>query len=188
MENIKNNDNKKDKLFKSVLIVFIVIIFAFSALVMYYRSQNKIVSMFGYSVCYVLTGSMEPYLEVGDVLLIKDEAQEEIEVDDIITFVSVSGPLAGNFVTHRVVEVLDEGEMYYYRTKGDANPAVDAEIVGYNQIEGVFDKKLTIAKTIMSVISNPFIFIMLVIIPLLVSLIMQFVNFVTETNSKEKSD
>ena len=179
-----------DKLITVLLIAFILVSFALSVTFTYYRSQNKLVNIFGYSVCYVITGSMEPELQVGDVILIKEMSADQILEGFIITYESRSGSMAGNYITHRVDSVqepLTENDEYYFRTKGDANSVVDAEIITIDQIKGVYQKKLPLLQFIVSMLSNPIIFIFAIIIPLLFSLIMQLVEFIiTLKESREE--
>lgn len=177
---------KIDKILVSILISFIVVSLILSVVFTYYRSQNKIVNIFGYSVCYVISGSMEPALEVGDAILIKDVAAEDIEVGDVITFMSQSGQLAGAYITHRVTSIT-VGENYFFTTKGDANSVADSEIVSFDQIEGVYQQKLAIIKAAISILDNPYIFVIFVVTPLIVSLIMQMVAFIVALQEKEET-
>jgi len=79
----------------------------------------------------VVSGSMQPIYNIGDVVLIRVDPNAEIGVGDVIAFKMENGPV----VVHRVIEVLEQG----YRTKGDANPDPDPFIV---------DRRLVIGKVI----------------------------------------
>ena len=70
----------------------------------------------------VMSGSMEPSIKTGSVALIETNLTDfnEIEKGDIITF-----DIGGSFVTHRVVDITEDGIV----TKGDANNARDPWIV-----------------------------------------------------------
>jgi len=81
----------------------------------------------------VLSGSMEPAIGPGDVIVVGDVAPAAIETGDVITF-SRSGEARPT--THRVVEVLREDGGPAFRTAGDNNPAADRELVRPEQIEG----------------------------------------------------
>lgn len=74
----------------------------------------------------ILSGSMEPALSPGDVVIVSDTAS--VEVGDIITF-SNGGSIP---VTHRVVGVQD-GQ---YVTKGDANGNPDTAPVAPGSVLG----------------------------------------------------
>ena len=85
----------------------------------------------------VLTGSMEPVIYPGDVILIKKINQERqlgsLAVNDVINF-----SRDNITVTHRIIEVLtDEAGNVSYRTKGDNNDSPDEEIVEPNDLNGI---------------------------------------------------
>ena len=111
----------------------------------------------------VLSGSMEPTYHVGALIYVKDVAPADITVGMPITFVVNEDLL---LATHRVVDIQvlttrqeqvldeagnpvldDEGNpvveeipldepTYYFRTKGDANDAVDGTPVHYKNVVG----------------------------------------------------
>ncbi|PKK95893.1 MAG: signal peptidase I [Tenericutes bacterium HGW-Tenericutes-4] len=175
-----------DKIISFILIAFIVIAGFSSLFFTYHKAQNKIVNIFGYSVYYVVTGSMEPYLEVGDVLLIKKTAAENIDEQDIITYQTTQGVLSGNFITHRVIKKNYVGENIVFVTKGDANSVADTEIITEQKIKGVFVRKIAIIKFLMSILSNVWNFLIFIILPLVVSLAMQLVDVVVQIRKKKE--
>ena len=169
-----------DKIVMSILIAFIIITTILSVFFTYYKSQNKAISLFGYSIFYVITPSMEPELIVGDVILVKSVDAEDINFNDIITYKSNYGLLSGNYITHRVDSIEGEGDSLIFRTKGDANDLIDEEIVTADKIMGVFQQKLAFIKFIMSLLSNKLVFLLIVIAPLFGFLVMHLINFFTE--------
>jgi len=76
----------------------------------------------------VLTGSMEPTLKVGDIVILKKVTRDEIQIGDIIAY-----RLHGNVVIHRVVNITGETIV----TKGDANAAPDPWEVSFKDVIGV---------------------------------------------------
>jgi signal peptidase I len=97
----------------------------------------------GYRFYTVLTQSMTPKADgssppggfnKGDIIIVKMCEAEEVVANDIITF--NPNPRDGEgkaFLTHRVLEVLDEVDGrkgIYFITKGDANPSEDPPIPG----------------------------------------------------------
>lgn len=69
----------------------------------------------------VSSGSMEPNLNVFDVLVVQgNDPFKELKKGDIIVFDRPSGH--DRVIVHRVAEILDE-DPRVIRTKGDANPA-----------------------------------------------------------------
>ncbi len=76
----------------------------------------------------VASQSMQPVLDSGDLIFIRKEPLENIEVGDIIAF-NVPSPydkLASSPTIHRVVEKLTENGETYFKTRGDNNFGVDS--------------------------------------------------------------
>lgn len=86
----------------------------------------------------VQSGSMSGTIEVGDLIIVHtfDESQE-LKKDDIVTF--WDGEPGGTLVTHRIMQITtdDDGKMAY-RTKGDANNAMDVNLVYPDDIVGIY--------------------------------------------------
>lgn len=78
----------------------------------------KAPSVLGISNAVVASGSMSGTLEVNDMIII--QRKQNYSSGDVITFKSQD-----HLVTHRIFGITDEG----FTTKGDANNAVDAELV-----------------------------------------------------------
>jgi len=87
---------------------------------------------FGWRVDAVLSGSMEPALKVGGVLVTYPVKVEEIKVKDIIIFYS---PMSGELTSHRVV-AMNHGSSVSFRTKGDANEDPDPFTVPASNVVG----------------------------------------------------
>ena len=63
-------------------------------------------SVFGYSFLNVLTGSMSPAFNVGDMIVVKPCKPERVRVGDDVTYRPSDHPDA--LITHRVVDILTE--------------------------------------------------------------------------------
>lgn len=120
------------------------------------RVKGGTPTVFGYSVQRVTSGSMEPTLMVGDIILSKDvDDPSEIEVGDIITF---KGDFSFDFnnVTHRVLiapqkNILGE---YVLTTQGDANKTVDPEIK-FADVQSKMVKKLDFLNRLFEFFMSP---------------------------------
>ena len=83
----------------------------------------------GVRIYAVQTGSMEPDLPVGSLIVVKPAKFDSINEGDVITF-----EVSGSVVTHRVAQV-DRKEMTFV-TKGDMNTSNDASAVDYDSVIG----------------------------------------------------
>ena len=84
----------------------------------------------------VLTGSMEPKIMRGDIVLIdKFNTQDDImkiKVGDVVNF-----DRDDINITHRVIEILEQKDgSVKYRTKGDNNPCEDTRLVEMSEMNG----------------------------------------------------
>ncbi len=76
-----------------------------------------------YRVSVVLSDSMKPHWEAGDVIIATPERPDQVRVGQVISF---NPPIDGRpSITHRVIEVTASGATPVIRTKGDANSAPD---------------------------------------------------------------
>jgi signal peptidase I len=73
----------------------------------------------GYRSLTVLTGSMEPTLEPGSVVVDEVIHPTEASVGDIVTFTDPANP--DRQITHRLRSARVEGDTAYMVTRGDAN-------------------------------------------------------------------
>ena len=79
----------------------------------------------------VVSGSMRPAIEVGDIIVATPVEVEDVRAGDVIAFKTRSG-----VTIHRVVRVVGKGDSRYLVTKGDANPLNDREAVLPNNLIG----------------------------------------------------
>lgn len=90
----------------------------------------------GYETFDVVTGSMEPVLPVGSMVLVKAADPKEINEGDIIAFYSATDQ--GAVVTHRVIE--NDSANGQFITKGDANGSNDIKPIPYPNLIGRVEK------------------------------------------------
>lgn len=105
--------------------------------------------LFGYTINRIVSGSMSPELEIGDVIISKEVTDtDDVHIGDIITFQGGSN-YKYQKVTHRVlVSPYNDGNgQIVLVTKGDANSADDGEI-NFNDVESKFVSKVDFLKHI----------------------------------------
>jgi signal peptidase len=83
---------------------------------------------------YVVTsGSMEPAIDVGAVILVERVDTATLGTGDVITF---RRDRTARPVTHRVISVQDQGNDRSFLTKGDANEEPDREPIPASAVVG----------------------------------------------------
>lgn len=135
----KNSLSKKIFGFIGIVIcVFLtlIIIVNVTMIVKSYLYPDKVPDFMGYKPFIVLSGSMEPTILTGDLVVIQETAAENIAPNDIIAFCADANAEA--VVTHRVTEVVTEDGVISFLTKGDANTGADANEVKAEELEGKY--------------------------------------------------
>jgi len=79
----------------------------------------------------VLSGSMSPTMDTGDLAIVQEVAADSIGVGDIIQYWR-----DGTMVIHRVTEVSQGGSEKIFVTKGDVNSNPDIDPVFQSQVRG----------------------------------------------------
>ena len=166
--------NIKDIIFVAVILLTCFFVFCLV--------KGNVPAIFGYRILHVVSGSMEPAIERGSYIIIKEVNSSELKVDDIITFVSEEPAIYGMYNTHRIYDICKDtytGETLYI-TKGDAYEEPDSYAVSKDQLVGKLVKILPYGKTIskiMTTLSNNYVYFGIVIIPLVICLVSYFVQF-----------
>jgi len=107
------------KIFRIIIISILCLLLLVNAYVIVLRIafNNDLPELFDYSEVIVISGSMIPTLQIGDILIIHN--QESYQINDIVTYRGET-----KIITHRIVAI----ENYDYVTKGDFNNTNDDPI------------------------------------------------------------
>lgn len=104
---------------------------------------NQMPMPFGYGVAVILSGSMEPEMYKGDMIIVHET--HDYKVNDIVVFQDNR-----MLVTHRIVAINDDGIV----TKGDANNVEDAPI-SLNDIKGEVILCIPMIGTAINMLKSP---------------------------------
>lgn len=170
MNKDKNIRNKIISLIVSVLLVASVFVCLF---VVIQVLSNGYVSIGGYSFFKVVTGSMEPEIPVGALILSKETEMNDIEVGEVVCFRSKSPDMFGKIITHRVIEIVNaEDGTLQFITKGDANLSLDGYYVSQQNLIGKVVWQLGSGKLsgVLNFLSNKFGFLSCIAFPALLIL------------------
>jgi len=165
---------KKSWIFKIFNAAAIALILAavFVLLSVVLTPAGQVPQVLGFSVFRVLTGSMEPEIPEGALLLVRKTDTDTIQIGDVISFFSPDPTLEGAVNTHRVVDIQTEnGEKIFY-TKGDANVLEDTYPVRADMVVGKAVHVSTGLGKAVAVLANPLVFGSVILLPLLAILIL----------------
>jgi signal peptidase len=107
----------------------------------------------GMQLLAVMSGSMEPTIQVGGIVGVRPVPASELKVGDVITFANQSSP--DLLVTHRIVSVEARGSQTFLTTKGDANDSVDALATATTRAVGRVDFTLPLLGYLMMWLAAP---------------------------------
>lgn len=180
------------KWIKRVLLLILILAISFLG---YIGVSSKITGkqpiIFGHQLMTVLTGSMEPTIKTGSIILVKPiEKADEFKAGDIITFFSAGEE--HEVITHRIIEIKLIKNELYYMTKGDNNNTKDLDLVPRTNIIAVY-KNFTIPYLgyVFSFISSKNGILVILFVPgvlLILSQIMKIWKSILKKNSKEKKE
>ena len=183
----KNQKKHRNKIIKTILIKLIyilvlpIILWNLAIILQTLQNPNDTPSVFGIKTFCIISGSMEPNIQINDMVIVKEVQQNEINKDDIITFV-----VNGDTITHRVIDVESRNGVLLYTTQGDANNIEDEEKITFENIEGKYIGKIPkVGKIVLALKSKTTLAIVLSIL-ILLYIIEQRINNKKIKRNKER--
>lgn len=104
-------------------------------------NEDEVPSIGGVLPLIVLTDSMHPEIESGDLIICNTAEPEEIKVNDVISFFDPAGN-GTSIVTHRAVEIVEKDGRIFFRTRGDNNNTEDKELVPAENLVGIYKMRI----------------------------------------------
>ena len=126
----------------------------------------------------VLSGSMEPAIPVGGIVVIKPVDPETLKTGDIICF-QLSEDTS---VTHRIINITDEGLV----TKGDANEDPDQWTVKKENVIGKVILTIPFIGYLGYFVRTPTGLILLIVLPASVIIIVEIRNIIKELRKQKQ--
>lgn len=166
------------KILYQILIIVCVLI---AAVIILQKVSNSNKSIAGYRIFRVITGSMEPEYDVGEVVISKEVDPKSIKVGDDIVYLGSYGEYSGKIIMHEVVAIdTDENGNLNFHAKGLHSSSVEDPQIKESQIYGVVKFKSGILTVLYKLATN--IYSLFVIISILVLNV--FISFRVEGKTK----
>lgn len=113
----------------------------------------------GIKTYVIISGSMQPELNIGDIVIAKGTNKEELKVGDIICFRQ-----GQSVVTHRISEIIEINDDIEYKTKGDNNNSQDSGTITEKLIEGKVINKIPYLGNFLLMLQQKVFIILIVVI------------------------
>lgn len=193
IDKIKNSTAfRAARLVKNIICWILILILAITMVIfLTTRIQGNTPTVFGYTIFRISTGSMEPELMIGDVILDKVVDDEtEISVGDVITFEGGS-QFDGKLVTHKVIKApyTDENGNIMLQTHGIANELDDTPI-SIDQVRAKMICKIPYIDTLYNLFLSPcgLLIMILLIILVFIDEIINIVKILSGRNETRLED
>lgn len=176
-----NKRKENAKIFKKIIEIFaIILIYNIILVAISIENNDEIMNMFGYKAYVIKTNSMEPTINVNDVVINKKVKQEELNVGDVITFLN-----EGEVITHRITQIDGDDVVTLYTTKGDNNNIEDVCKITYENIKGKHILTIPYLGKIVQLLENKLLFLIILLI-VLIFIFIQLQNQEKKDNRREK--
>ena len=152
----------------SIMCVILIPILAINItlIVKSYTNQEEVPSIGGYFPLIVLTDSMQPEIDGGDLIICHTIEADDVKDGDVIAFFDPAGN-GTSIVTHRVTDVVKDGGSVSFKTKGDANNAEDRMLVEEDDLVGIYQSRIKGAGNIAMFMQSTTGLIICVVLPII---------------------
>ena len=121
----------------------------------------------------IVSESMVPNINVYDAVITMRASEEDIKVNDVITFISKEIDTKGTPITHRVVGIVYDDQVKKtkvvgYRTKGDHNNTQDFAIIAPNEVLGKMVLRIPYVGYIQRFLTQPIGWLIVIVIPCII--------------------
>ena len=180
---MEEKEPKKKKIKSRVAIILSVLVFVLSLTiiikVVVANTQHKLPSVFGLSVSYVPTESMEPTISSDQYILSQTTSFDKVNIDDIIIYRSNT---ENRFIVHRVIEKYED----YLITKGDNNPVADSEHITSDMVCGKYITTIGFLSIFSGGVNSTVVYVILVILFIILILTQGFSIYIKYKADKIK--
>lgn len=139
--------------------------------------------MIGIRFDVVLSGSMSPSLNTGDLVIVTSTSPSDLKEGDIIVF---SSPLGSGLICHRILKA-EQGSEITFQTKGDNNEDPDPFIVPSTSVVGKVQAGVPLMGYVVQYLKGP-LGLLLIISLILATILIPDVNSTKSAKIKEDGD
>lgn len=169
----------------SIILVLVLLLAGYIFITVLRAGKDTVPSVFGFSFLQVATGSMEPTIPIGTIIVVRQTDAALIKEGDVICFYSSDPMIHGKPNTHRVVRIEQDNGRLAFITMGDAAEEEDPYPVYPDQLIGVYVFKLR-TRNIAGVLHSPYFFFFALLVPLCVVVFVELLS--VKKSAEEKKE
>lgn len=147
------------------IVLIPVLVINVTLIIKSYTNADEVPKIGGYCPLIVQSGSMEPAIKTGDLIVCKQIDSEQVKKGDVIAFFDPDSN-QNKVLTHRVVEIVEEDGALFFQTKGDANKTEDRSPVSADKLVGLYQFRIPVAGDVAMFMQTPVGLIICVVLPL----------------------
>ncbi len=169
-------------------LISIVIVVALLYTVINLAGDNGVSTILGYTVGSVQSGSMSGTFEKGDIIVSKQIDGEEVKEGDVISF-WYKDPQAEQIivVTHRVIELREDGKIVTQGDVANQNNSVDKiEVISKGDVISRYSFKIPYVGAVLDFINTSTGFFVCILIPVFLFLFWQIYVFIVTVADAKK--
>lgn len=178
---MENNIRQKGDITKKIVKILLKIIYQLliimclilTIIIVLQKVTNSNKTIFGYRIFRVITGSMEPQYDIGQVVICKEVEPQNIKIGDDIVYLGTFGEYNGKIIMHEVTGIdRDENNDLNFHAKGLHSASVEDPQIKASQIYGVVKFKsgiLTVLYKLATSIYSAFIIITILVLNVFIS-------------------
>ena len=184
IEKIKNNKtlNLCLNIVKTIITIFLILLIIIIAI---QRFSNNNIAIGGIRVFTIVTESMHPEYEVGDMIICKSMSPEDIKVGDNVVYNGEVDDFKGKIVTHKVIDKWKTVEGYRFTTKG-VNNMIEDPLITDKQIIGKVVYKTKILSFISKLVNNSTTFFVVIFIPFTLLVFIEIIAVLKERDQENE--
>lgn len=166
------------KVIVNVILWLVILLAALITIISISTRDRGVAHIGGMMMFSIQTESMQPEIMAGDLIIGKQCDPKELVVGDIISFFSIEQDTT-IIKTHRIIEIIDQGGILSFVTKGDNNDTADTVDVPIGDVVAIYDgTKIPNGGNVLDFIKSQVGFFVCIIVPLFVFFIYQLYRFI----------
>ena len=172
-------------IYKTLKVLSTVAVIVALIVVISQRVTNNKLRLFGYGVYTVISESMLPEYEVGDMFLAQEVKEEkELSVGQDIVYIGEVDSYKDKVITHRIIRIEADNTIV---TKGINNDMEDPPI-HFNQVYGKVTGRLIVLSLFSKLMNNNILFYIIIFVPFTILIFLDTKDLFEEKKNKEDKE